>query len=304
MSPSPLLVHGALLLVSLIFGLNYVAVKLILEQVPAATWMAVRIGLATVLLVPIAALTTRRRLPREALRWLLLAAFLGVGLNQILFAEGMARTDSGHASLINAGIPLFTLFFAVLARQEAFTPAKLLAIATALAGVLVLLRADRILLGEAGGIDRERVLGDLLVLGNATSFSAFLVVMRHLGRSVDPLRSTAFCFFFGGLMMVPWVWGDVTAATLDLTLRPGVWPIVVFAVVGATVITYLLNGWALRHTHSSQVALYIYVQPVVATAVSFLLGRERPDLRFFLAAGLVCSGILVQQLPALLRRGA
>ena len=67
-----------------------------------------------------------------------------------------------------------------------------------------------------------------------------------------------------------------------------------FAIVGATVITYFLNNWALRHTHSSQVALYIYLQPVIATGASMVVTDERPDLRFCVAATLACAGVLVQ----------
>ena len=59
-------------------------------------------------------------------------------------------------------------------------------------------------------------------------------------------------------------------------------------------LVYFLNNWALRHTHSSQVALYIYLQPVVATGLSSYQGTDEPDLRFYLAASLVFCGLVLQ----------
>ena len=61
-----------------------------------------------------------------------------------------------------------------------------------------------------------------------------------------------------------------------------------------TVITYLLNTWALRHTRSSQVALYINVQPIVAAALSTAMGKPMPGWRFFVALVLVSFALFLQ----------
>jgi drug/metabolite transporter (DMT)-like permease len=67
-----------------------------------------------------------------------------------------------------------------------------------------------------------------------------------------------------------------------------------YVVVGATVVTYLLNTWALRHTRSSEVALYINVQPLVAAGLNTALGAPPPGAAFFVALGLVAAGLWLQ----------
>ena len=67
-----------------------------------------------------------------------------------------------------------------------------------------------------------------------------------------------------------------------------------YTILGATVLTYVLNTWALRHTHSSNVALYINVQPIVAAGLNCALGAPAPDHRFFVALGLVGFGLWLQ----------
>ena len=296
-SPHPLLVHGTLVLVSLIFGLNYVAVKIIVEAVPRQSWMFWRIAVATAFLLPIA--LWNRKLPRDPKIWLalLLAAALGVIANQIMFAEGMARTMPGHGAVINALIPVLTLVFAIFAGQEHLDAKKALALLCATSGVLVLLHADEMFQGAMPV--GSTLLGDLLVLGNAATFSAFLVIMRKIGNAVDPLVASAigFCygvFAIGGYSLAH---DAITAASFVQLFTQPVLPWTLFAILGATVLTYLMNAWALRHTHSSQVAFYICIQPLVASVVSPQMTGEQLGLRFWIAVGLVCLAVVVQSWP-------
>ena len=296
-APHPLLVHGALVLVSLVFGLNYVAVKIIVGVVPRQSWMFWRIAVATACLLPIA--LWNRRLPRDPKTWfaLLGAAALGVIANQIMFAEGMARTMPGHGAVINSLIPVLTLVIAMFAGQERLDPRKALALLFATVGVLVLLHADEMFSG-AMPIGAS-LLGDLLVLGNAATFSAFLVMMRGIGTAIDPLVATAIGFCYGVIAIGGYsaAHGAITTTSFVALFTFPILPWALFAILGATVLTYLLNAWALRHTHSSQVAFYICIQPLVASVVSPQLTGEELGLRFWIAVGLVCLAVVVQSWP-------
>jgi drug/metabolite transporter (DMT)-like permease len=78
-----------------------------------------------------------------------------------------------------------------------------------------------------------------------------------------------------------------------VTTPPAVW-LALYGVLFATLLTYLLNTWALRHTHSSQVALYINVQPLVAAAMAPAFGQAAPDWRFFVALVAVTAALVLQ----------
>jgi drug/metabolite transporter (DMT)-like permease len=282
-----------LVLVAAIYGLNYVFIKALLEEVPTTrAWVFIRIASATLLILPIVWMARRPLPPRDTWWWLLLAAILGVVFNQVLFAEGLARTTPGHSAVINTAIPILTLCFAVLAHQERFTIRKVTAIGVALSGVLILLEADRLIL--EGPSLQQSLVGDLLTLGNAASFSIFLVLMRNLGRRVDPLMTTAVCFAIGTVIIGAYGGSAVDSENVRALLSPTVLPLALFGIVACTVLVYFLNNWALHHTHSSQVALYIYLQPVVATGLSMHLGWDDPGPRFYLATALVFCGLLLQ----------
>src|SRR5690606_32546147 len=97
---------------------------------------------------------------------LAIASFFGVVLNQVLFTEGMALTTPEHSAVVNSCIPTWTLIVATIAGQEQLRTRKVLAILSALSGVLYLLGFDRILLGEVQGFGSDTLIGDLLTAGN------------------------------------------------------------------------------------------------------------------------------------------
>ena len=299
LSPHPALVHAALILVSVLFGVNFVAMKKVLGQLPAADWAMYRIGAATLVLVPLTLLLAKRRRlpPARVMLWLIPAAILGVGANQLLFVMGLKLTTSAHSSVITATIPIITLVAAVVARQERVTRKGLFGIVFATAGAMILLRADVLLASGFADVDRNMIVGDLLTIANATGFAIFLVMMRRIGRDVDASIATSICFVYATLFVLPFGVGAFNEASVATLLSPAILPWAIYAVLGSTVLTYVLNAWALRHTHSSQVAVYISIQPVVATTLSLALGAPAPEARFYFAASLVLFGLLVNTLP-------
>ncbi len=293
--PRPILVHAGLIAVSVLFGINFVGMKTILDEVPALDWALVRVGLATAVLLPLTPrLAPGARLPgRRMLGLLLPVAILGVGGNQVLFALGLERTTPAHSSLIVACIPVLTLAFAALAGQERVTGAKLLSVGCALAGVLVLLRVDRMVSGSAPADDEVGVtlVGDLLTVANVTGYSAFLILMRRVGRNVPAAMSTAVCFVWSTLFIAACALPGLDPEGLAALLGPRLLGWALFSILGATAATYLINVWALRHAPGSVVALYVSLQPIVATGLSMALGQDAPGLRFGLAAALVFAGL-------------
>ncbi len=264
-----LAVFGALVLVQALFGVHYLAVKVILRDVEPATWAALRaIGGAAVL--GGLALVLRRPFPRlrdDGWKFAVFAVF-GVIVNQLCFVEGMDRTSATHAALINATIPVDTLVIGVLLGRERATGRRLAALAVALAGVLLVIRPGPGLLA-----DRATV-GDLLAVANALSFSFFLVISKRVMGRTDPLAGTALLMLFGAVGLTLWALPGL--ARFDPAAVPAAtWGWGAFVVLGPTSTAYLLNYWALARVDASVVGLFVYLQPVFATLLAWWFLGER-----------------------------
>ena len=69
-----------------------------------------------------------------------------------------------------------------------------------------------------------------------------------------------------------------------------------YTIIFATVIAYSLNYYALGKVPSSQVALFIYLQPLIATSTSIAVGRDVLTLRLMVSATLILGGITLTAL--------
>jgi drug/metabolite transporter (DMT)-like permease len=194
---------------------------------------------------------------------------------------GLAHTTPGFSALINVTIPVTALVCAWLVRAERFDAVRGLGVAAAAGGVVLLV---------TGRLDADWKLGNLLTLVNACSFGCFLVLSRPVYRRLHPYGATAALFLCGAVMIgaafgwrIPRVaWGAL----------PGwAWGAMAYTVVGATVLTYALNAFALRHADASVVGFFIFLQPLIAAGVSAAAGGEALGWRFAAAGALVAVGV-------------
>ncbi|UCF69343.1 MAG: DMT family transporter [Acidobacteriota bacterium] len=280
-------VYGALVLVQVFFGLHYLAAKRLLVEIHPQAWALMRVAAAAGLLLLLARLAGRRW-PRRGADYARLAWFslFGVVINQICFVEGLSRTTPTHSAIINTMIPVLTLSIAVLLRREALTGWKIVALVLALAGALLVVNPQRAAEHPAS------VAGDLITLVNATSFSFFLVISKRLLTRTDPLVATALLFAFGTLGVGAVGAGELLAIE-PRAISPLVWWLALFIVVFPTAGAYLLNYWALARVDSSMVALFIYLQPVLAAALSALVFGERPGADVLAGAALIFAGVFL-----------
>jgi drug/metabolite transporter (DMT)-like permease len=76
-------------------------------------------------------------------------------------------------------------------------------------------------------------------------------------------------------------------------ITAGVWLMIALIIIFPTVGAYYLNGWALTKVPPSTVAIYIYLQPLVAFGFAPLLLGEKFNSRTIIAALLIFAGVAV-----------
>lgn len=280
-------VRLALITVQVLFGVNYLASKVVVTAMSPAGWAALRTLGALVVLAAIVVIG-RRRLPNLKDTLLLaVAALFGVVLNQGLFLEGLSRTTVGRSALICSLIPTFVLLFSLILRQEKINLRKGLGFAAGLAGVLILLEADRFT------FDSRYLTGDLMTLANAASYGIYIVFSRRIMARNDALAATAVVFLFGAAGM--YVYGGAEIwRTPGEVFTPQMIGVMAYVILGATVATYFLNLWAVKRVQASRVAIFIFLQPLIAVVLGVTFRGEEVTLRFLIATVLVFVALLLR----------
>jgi drug/metabolite transporter (DMT)-like permease len=291
-----------LLVVSLIWGANFSAIKYALPEVPPLAFAAARFLLASALFwTAVRLLEHPARLSRRTL-----AALVGLGLvgntgYQVAFMLGLDRTTATNSSLILAAMPVMVAGLATALGVE--RPGRRLwaGMALAVAGVVLVIAA------RGGATIRPSLAGDLLVLLACACWAVFTVGIRRVGAGVSPLQVTAVTTYAGTPGLVLLGWGELRAVPWG-SLQPVTWFGLLYSGILAIGVAYLLWALAVRHIGGSRTAVYNCVVPVVAGLVAWAALGERPGPGQVTGAALVVAGVLVSQrdrpTPALGRAAA
>jgi drug/metabolite transporter (DMT)-like permease len=211
-------------------------------------------------------------------------------MNQGFFLVGLHYTTATNAAVINTLIPVLTLLMVVAMGKERLTAGRAGGFFLALVGVLVLRKAETFTLSDRGAR------GDLFLLANTTAYAAFLAFSKDFVERHDRLWTTAWFFIFGAV-------GLSCVAAPELTrfhpppLTLAIAGDIAVVILAGTVFSYYLINWALARADSSRVALFVYVQPVVATGVACVFFGEALTARTVLSAAFLFMGVYFATRP-------
>lgn len=265
------LAHLALFTVNFIYGVNYVVAKGLMPAVIGPSGFIVLRVLGAGALFWLMRAWRPERVATADLARLVLCAFTGVALNQLMFFHGLMRTTPLNASIIMVATPILVLVLAGVLLRERITWTKGLGVLLGAGGALVLILAK-----PAGASAGATTLGDLFILINATSYGLFLVLVKPLMRTYSSVTVMAWCFLLAFFMVLPFGWTDVAAVQWHALTAAHVLALG-FVVVMVTFVAYLLNTWALARVSPTVVGTYIYMQPLLAAAFTWLFVRLGPE---------------------------
>jgi drug/metabolite transporter (DMT)-like permease len=276
-----------LLCMALIWGVNFSIVKYATEVMSPLAFTGIRVMLAAVVLLSVA-FARRRPFPerREILALMALGA-LGNGLYQLLFVEGLARTNVGNAALVVAAVPAFIAIASRARGIERVSGRVQGGIALSLAGVAL------VVLGSAHSPSGAATfLGTLLVFSGTLCWTAFTVLLQPHARKLDPIHLSAFTMLGGSLALLL-----ATPHAIAITdwSRVGwaAWAAVLYASVLSMGVAYIFWYRGLRVLGPTRTAVYSNLQPIIAITVAWVFLRETPTVWQGIGTGTIMTGVFL-----------
>jgi len=257
-----LLAHLALLIVALIYGGNYLVAKGLMPDLVGPSGFIVLRVTGALFLFGLLLFARPEKVDRKDLPRMAFCGLTGVGINMLLFFNGLNVTSPVNASLIMTVNPVLVLIASAVMLGQPIVRRRLIGV------ILGGIGAAAILVWSSSG---KRIhaswQGDLMILINATSYAFYLVGVKPLMAKYRPLTVVTWVFFFGWLFTTPIGWGQ--AMDIDWSaFGPEQWAGVAYVVLATTFLVYLLNIFALQHLQPTVVSVYIYLQPLLATVLS------------------------------------
>lgn len=284
--PSRALTNTVLVVLVLIWGNTWAAIRIGLEGIPPILGVALRFAIASVILVGVAwwlgvPLGGSRRVYRL---WAVNGALTFSASYGVVY-WGEQYVPSGLTAVLFATFPLFVVLFAHFwLPGERMTWRSMVGVLIAFVGILLVFSED---LGEFGG---PMVLIASLVLLISPLVSAVAnVLVKRWGAGVHPLSLTAVpmglaALFMGGLSVL--VESD-RPVTFDLR---SVGALLFLSIFGSA-ITFSLYFWLLEHMEARRLALIAFAIPVVAVVTGTVFLREPLTGRILMGSLLVVAGV-------------
>jgi drug/metabolite transporter (DMT)-like permease len=282
--------HAALLLMVLIWGLNFPIAKAALSELSPLAFNALRFPLAA--LVVLAALRRRGGFlwPERGDRLRVFAlGVLGNVFYQQFFIFGLALTRAGTAALLLAATPIITaLLSAGLGHEKVGLRTWLGVIATFVGIALV------VMFGGAASGEGASLLGDLLMIGASFSWAVYTVGSRRYIERYGSVQFTAWTLWTGaiGLCLI----GLPSVLRTDLgAISTGAWFGVVYAGALSIGLAYLIWYYGVRQIGNTRTAAYSNLVPVVALIAAWLQLGEVPGAGQLVGAAVILAGLTVAQ---------
>lgn len=278
--------EAGLLLLVLLWALNFSIIKIGLAAIPPFGFNALRFPLAALLLGAVLLGTGRLTLPARAdmprIVWL---GIVGNFAYQLLFISGMALSRAGNASVLLTTSPIFTALLSATFGHERIRRAAWLGIAATSAGIAMVVGS-----GEDGfRFGTETLRGDLLLVSAAGVWSIYTVGARTPIRKYGSMRMTAWTLWVGAAFLV--VAGLPDLMRLDQAITPGVWAAVMYAGFLGLGVSYLLWYRGVKVLGNTRTSTFGNLVPVFAILMAWPLLGEVPNVWQLAGAGVIIGGI-------------
>lgn len=217
----------------------------------------------------------------------LLCALTGIAINQMLFLKGLSLTYSIHAVLLMLTTPILITIIAAWILKERLNIYKIAGLALGVSGAVVLITAR-----QGSGSGENVLLGDLLVLINAVSYTFYFILVKPLMLKYNPVQVIRLVFTYGLLMVLPFGWNEFVAIEWN-SFGATEYTCIGLITIGGTFLAYLFNVYGIKVLGASVAGAYIYIQPVFATIIAMIFLKEQLEIYKLLAAALIFTGVFL-----------
>ncbi|MBS4023708.1 MAG: DMT family transporter [Dethiobacter sp.] len=260
-----------LFLVAVIWGLNYVIVKISLREMDPLFFNAVRFVVGavtcwTVLLIK----EKNRRVTREEIKKLLVLGLGAHAFNQLAFVHGVARTTAAATSIILATTPVWVFLLAYLLKLEKLSTKILVGIFFSFVGTILVVMN----FGTSVVFSRNVLNGNILILIATLFWSLYTVLVKAFFKDLSAAKLTAYSLSITATFFVI-ISSRAALATPWSQYSLQAWLGAFYSGAFVFGISYVLWNNAIKVVGPTRTAVYANLPPFVSTLFGWILLGEK-----------------------------
>ncbi len=277
---APGVVLGAFLVMVLLGGANFVAVRFSNAELPPF-WGAGSRFIASAVILALIGMALRVPFPRgRTLVGASLYGLFGFGVFYALAYVGLQKASAGSGAVLLSLAPLTTFLLALFQGQERFRWRALVGALVALAGIVVMF-------GAPGGVPLGSVLA---FLGAAVAVGEAGVIAKWFPKA-HPVSMNAVAMGVGSVLLL--ILSRIAGESWELPSRAATRTAIVYLILLGSVGLFVLYLFILKRWTASRTAYAFVLFPVVASLLGLWLEGDPITPALALGGVIVLGGVYV-----------
>ncbi len=281
----------ALASIYVLWGTSFIGLRVAVDHIAPFLLGSMRYAAAGAILAVAAFVVEHPRRPAatDLARYAVTGTAMFLGGNGLL-TYGVQYVTTGTAAVLTSTIPIWMVAFEAAQGRTRMTRRVVTGLAGGLLGVAIL--AGPFEIGEPGSI------GPALILLAAASWAIGSLSARHRRPAHGPLFVTSIQMAFGslGLLAAAATRGEVSLSAI-VSIPVDGWIALAWLVVPVGVVTFASFTYALRVVSAPLVAMYPFVNTVVAVLIGLVIG-EPLTLSLILGCAIVLAAAAIIVVPS------
>jgi drug/metabolite transporter (DMT)-like permease len=253
-------------LLSMLWGVSFVAIKTGLTAIPPVFFAALRFDVAAPLLLVFVALRYGEWIPESTADYasVVVGAVTLVAANNSLLFLGQQTITPAAASVMYGLNPILAPAFAFALLDQRLDAVSILGIVLGLVGVVILVQPS------PDALTAGSTLGKVSVLGAAVAVAFGSVALRRLGATIDSIPLTTWAMVLGAALLhgMSVALGESPTAG---AVTPGIVTAVLVVGVLSTALAYPIYFTLIRQIGPVRANLVAYTVPIFAALTGLLL---------------------------------
>ena len=279
---------GAATLATTIYGINHTVAKSVMPiYIGSLGFVLLRVLGATILFWVISLFFDSKQIEKKDRLTILKCGLFGMGINIAAFISGLDYSTPINSSILIIITPIFVVILSYFIFKNKINTSKISGIFLGFIGAMILIiNADM-----TSSIGRNIPLGNFLFIINSISYAYYLIIVKPMAEKYDLITLFKWLFLIGLIFNFPLGINQfMIVEWTNLPLYDAILPML-YVVICTTFMTYFLNGYALSRLKSSEVAVFVYLQPVIGVAYAIYSKSDVLSSTVIVASTLIFAGL-------------
>ena len=222
---------------------------------------------------------------------LLLISGVLIGFNWILLFEAYNYTSVAVATLCYYLAPVFVIIASPFVLGEKLTARKTLCVIAALGGMVLVSGVIQNYM-NGGNTEDLNLTGVLLGIGAGALYATIILINKKL-KDISSYDTTVMQLAAASIVLVPYCLLTVDMGVLEIT--PVSVALLLIVGIVHTGIAYVLYFGSIKELSAQTVAIFSYIDPILAVLLSALLLKENMDMLSILGAVMILGSTFVSE---------